>query len=50
MRAVLMVRAGLHWSLRMSRQIAPVFEEMFGCQILVVNLIFGGSKGYAVGI
>ena len=23
MRAVLMVRAGLHWSLRMSRQIAP---------------------------
>lgn len=31
MSAVLMVRAGDHWSLRMSRHIAPDWEEMFGC-------------------
>lgn len=27
-----------HWSLKMSRQIAPVTELMLGCQILVMNL------------
>jgi len=26
-----------HWSLRISRQIAPVTELMFGCQIRVTN-------------
>lgn len=30
--AVLRVSAGLHWSLSMSRQMAPVWELMFGCQ------------------
>jgi hypothetical protein len=34
-----MVRAGVHSFFRMSRQIAPVYELMFGCQILVMNLI-----------
>ena len=71
--AVLMVRAGDHWSFRMScggserarevraallaplarsccgvartRQIAPVCDEMLGCQIFVWNFIFGGSNG-----
>jgi len=34
----LIVSAGDHWSLRMSRQMAPVCDEMFGCQIFVRNL------------
>lgn len=38
------VRAGLHWSFRMSRQIPPL-ELMFGWKILVVNCTFGGLKG-----
>jgi hypothetical protein len=29
---------------------APVLDEMLGCQILVTNRILGGSKGYALGI
>jgi hypothetical protein len=41
-KAVLMLSAGDHSFLRMSRQIAPVWLEMFGCQILVSNFIFGG--------
>lgn len=39
MRAVLIVRAGVHSFFRMSRQIAPVTELIFGCQIFVINLI-----------
>jgi len=31
MRAVLMVRAGDHWSFRISRHMAPDCEDMFGC-------------------
>ena len=27
----MMVRAGDHWSFRMSRQMAPDCDEMFGC-------------------
>jgi hypothetical protein len=38
--AVLMVRAGVHSFFRMSRQIAPVWELMLGCQIFVMNLIY----------
>jgi hypothetical protein len=34
----------------MSRQIAPVTEETFGCQILVTNRTLGGLKGYVSGI
>mmetsp|Transcript_31084 Transcript_31084/g.64046 ORF Transcript_31084/g.64046 Transcript_31084/m.64046 type:complete len:190 (+) Transcript_31084:226-795(+) len=49
-RAVFMVNAGDHWSLSMSKQIAPVCELTFGCQILVLNFILGGSKGYPLGI
>jgi hypothetical protein len=41
-KAVLMLSAGDHSFLRMSKQIAPVWLEMFGCQILVSNFIFGG--------
>jgi hypothetical protein len=29
-----------HWSLRMSRQMAPVCELMLGCQIFVMNLTY----------
>ena len=32
-RAVFIVRAGDQVSFSMSRQIAPVWEEMFGCQL-----------------
>jgi len=40
--AVRIDKAGDHSFLRISRQIAPVYEDMFGCQILVSNFIFGG--------
>ena len=33
----LRVMAAAHWSLRMSRQMAPVTELMFGCHILVMK-------------
>lgn len=39
-----------HWSLRMSRHIAPVTELMFGCHIFVKNRTFGGLNGYVSGI
>ena len=39
-RAVRMVKAGVHSFFRMSKQIAPVWELMLGCQILVMNLIY----------
>jgi hypothetical protein len=45
MRPVLIVRAGVHSFLRISKQIAPVCELIFGCQILVSNFILGGLKG-----
>ena len=41
----LRVMAAAHWSLRMSKQIAPVTLETLGCQILVMNLTLGGLKG-----
>jgi hypothetical protein len=41
-REVLMERAGDHSSFKISRQIAPVYEDMFGCHILVSNYILGG--------
>jgi hypothetical protein len=37
-------------TLRMSRQIAPVTEETFGCQIFVTKRTLGGLKGYVSGI
>jgi len=43
--AVLIVKAGDHWSFRISKQMAPVWDETFGCQIFVRNFIFGGSNG-----
>jgi len=49
MRAVLIVKAGDHSSLRISRQMAPVCEDMLGCHILVSNFIFGGLYGYSGG-
>ena len=33
--AVLIVKAGDHSSFKISRQMAPVWEEILGCQILV---------------
>ena len=49
-RTVLRVMAAAHWSFRMSRQMAPVTEETFGCQILVRNRTLGGLNGYVSGI
>jgi hypothetical protein len=39
-----MVRAGLHWSFKMSRQIPPS-EEILGWKTLVVKRTLGGLKG-----
>ena len=44
MRAVRMVKAGVHSFFRMSRQMAPVWELMFGCQIFVMNFIYCTQK------
>jgi len=38
------VKAGLHWSRRMSRQMLPL-ELMFGWYMRVVKETFGGLKG-----
>jgi len=43
--AVLIVRAGVHSFLRISKQIAPVYELILGCQTFVSNFIFGGLNG-----
>ena len=43
------VMAAAHWSLRMSRHMAPVTLLMLGCQILVRNLTLGGLNGYVLG-
>lgn len=48
-RAVLIVKAGDHSSFRMSRHMAPVWDEILGCHILVSNFIFGGLYGYSGG-
>jgi hypothetical protein len=40
MRAVRIVRAGVHSFFRMSRQMAPVWEDTLGCQSLVSNFIY----------
>ena len=60
-KAVLIVRAGVHSFFKMSKQIAPVYELIFGCHIFVSNFIYkilgyyknftlGGLKGYSTGI
>lgn len=38
------VKAGLHWVLRMSKHIEPLLF-MFGWYMRVVNATFGGLKG-----
>uniref|UniRef100_A0A2M4D8K7 Putative secreted protein n=1 Tax=Anopheles darlingi TaxID=43151 RepID=A0A2M4D8K7_ANODA len=43
------VMAAAQLSFRMSKQMAPVTEEMLGCQILVMNFTLGGLKGYVSG-
>jgi len=43
--AVRMVSAGDHSVFRMSRHIAPVADDMLGCQIFVSNFILGGTNG-----
>ena len=43
-RAVRMVSAGVHSFFRMSRQIAPVYELIFGCQIFVSNFIYSHKQ------
>ena len=45
-RAVFNVRAGDHWSFRMSRHMAPFALLTFGGQTFVMNRIFGGTNGY----
>ena len=44
------VIAAAHWSFRMSRQMAPVTDEMFGCQMRVRKRTLGGLNGYVSGI
>ena len=44
LRALVMVRAGDHWSFKMSRQILPS-GSTFGWDILVTNCTLGGVKG-----
>ena len=43
-RTLEIVRAGLHWSFNISRQIDPL-ELMLGWYILVVKVTLGGLKG-----
>mmetsp|Transcript_33381 Transcript_33381/g.38324 ORF Transcript_33381/g.38324 Transcript_33381/m.38324 type:complete len:84 (-) Transcript_33381:177-428(-) len=47
-RHFMIVRAGLHWSFKMSKHILPC-EFMFGWKIFVVKLTFGGWNGYFEG-
>ena len=47
--AVRMVKAGVHYSFRISRQMDPSVGWIFGWQIFVVKLIIGGLKGKSVG-
>ena len=46
-KAVLIESAGLHSFFKISKQMAPVWLEILGCQILVSNFIFGGLYGYS---
>jgi hypothetical protein len=48
-KTVLSVIAAAQLSFKISRQIAPVTELMFGCQIFVRNLTLGGLNGYVSG-
>ena len=41
-----MVRAGLHWSFKISRQMPPS-DEMLGWNTLVMKRTLGGLKGSA---
>jgi hypothetical protein len=43
--AVLIVNAGVHSFFKISRQIAPVYDDTLGCHNFVSNFIFGGLKG-----
>ena len=45
-----MLIAAAHLSLRMSKQMAPVTELIFGCQMRVRKRTFGGLNGYVSGI
>jgi hypothetical protein len=47
--AVLIVIAGVHAFFKMSKQMAPVSDDTFGCQIGVTKRTAGGSNGYAAG-
>uniref|UniRef100_A0A1A9VCV5 Uncharacterized protein n=1 Tax=Glossina austeni TaxID=7395 RepID=A0A1A9VCV5_GLOAU len=40
------VMAAAQLSFKISKQIVPVADDIFGCQILVMKRIFGGVKGY----
>ena len=44
------VMAAAHLDAKISRQIAPVTDDIFGCHRLVVNRTFGGLNGYVGGI
>ena len=49
-RTVRRVMAAAHLEAKMSRQMAPVTEDTFGCHKGVVNRTFGGVNGYVDGI
>ena len=42
--------AAAHLDAKISRQIAPVTDDIFGCHRFVVNRTFGGLNGYVGGI
>lgn len=44
MSAVLIVSAGVHSFFRISKHIAPVYELILGCQILVINFIYNQNS------
>jgi len=44
------VMAAAHLDAKISRQIAPVTDDIFGCHRFVVNRTFGGLNGYVGGI
>ncbi|KAI9579613.1 hypothetical protein GQX74_000401 [Glossina fuscipes] len=46
-RTVRKLIAAAQLSFKISRQMAPVADDIFGCQILVIKRTFGGTKGVA---
>uniref|UniRef100_A0A1B0A8B4 Uncharacterized protein n=1 Tax=Glossina pallidipes TaxID=7398 RepID=A0A1B0A8B4_GLOPL len=48
-RTVRKVMAAAQLSFKISKQMAPVADDIFGCQTLVMKRTLGGAKGYLSG-